>query len=90
MTPNADPFTMVTANGQTLQGGDQEINLELEFRLKHEKAFEANPGAITFRLQGKFHDADIENELISGYPWLQEKNLAVLPAEEALACGLQN
>ena len=90
MTQNADPFTMVTANGETLQGGDQEINLELELRSKYENAFGANPGANTSCLHGKLHDADIENELILGYPWLQENNLAVLPAEEALACGLQN
>ena len=30
MTQNADPFTMVTANGEKLQGGDQEINLEVK------------------------------------------------------------
>ena len=77
-------------NGETLQGGDQEVNLELDFRLIREKAFEASPGANTFCSHGKLHDADIENELIFGYPWLQENNLAVLPAGEALACRLQN
>ena len=58
--------------------------------MKHEKTLDTNPGANTFCLNGKFHDADIENELILGCPWLQENNLEVLPAEEALACGLQN
>ena len=48
MTQNADPFTMVTEHGEPLRRGDQEPNLESEFRLKHEKAFDANPGANTF------------------------------------------
>ena len=88
MTTSADPLKMVTANGETLQGGDQEIDLELDFRLKNEEELPFD--SDTFHLRGKFHDADIENELILGYPWLQENNLAILPAEEALACGIQN
>ena len=41
-------------------------------------------------MKGKFHEADIEDELIRGFPWLQENNLAVLTTEGALGCGWEN
>ena len=60
---------MVTASGDTLKGGDKEIDLEMDFRLKKTKDFGAKNEENTFCLRGKFHDADIEKELIFGYPW---------------------
>ena len=39
LVASPDPFPMVTASGQALQGGDQEINLEMDFRLKNPRDF---------------------------------------------------
>ena len=73
---------MVTEKGETLQGGDRGMTLELGFRLKNGRHFDASSEANTFRLIGNIHDADIENELILGYPWLRENNLAVRPPRD--------
>ena len=43
-----------------------------------------------FTLKGNFQEADTEDELILGYPWLKENNLAVLTTEGALGCGWEN
>ena len=37
--------------------------------------------------QGRFHDADIDDDMILGYPWLQEHNVAVPAGEDALGVG---
>ena len=81
---------MVTASGDTLQGGDKETDLELDFRLKNAKDLDVKTEENTFCLRGKFHEADIENELILGFPWLEENGLNIFPVQDALACGLQN
>ena len=81
---------MVIASGDTLQGGDKEIDLEMDFRLKNPKDFDAKTEENTFCLRGKFHDADIKKELILGYPWLEENGLKISHARDALPCGLQN
>ena len=81
---------MVTASGETLQGGDQEIDLEMDFGLKNSKRFDTKTEENTVSLRGKFHDADIENALILGYPWAVQNGLNIFPAQDALACGLQN
>ena len=39
LVASPDPFSMVTASGETLQGGDQKIDLEMDFRLKNSKEF---------------------------------------------------
>ena len=73
-----------------VQGGDKEVDLEMDFRLKNTKDFSTQSEENVFCLRGKFRDADIENELILGYPWLEENGLNICPAQDALACGLQN
>ena len=41
-------------------------------------------------MKENFHEADIEDELILGYPWLRENNLDILTTEGALGCGWEN
>ena len=50
-----------------------------------------SPGSETegWRLQGRFHDADIDDDMIVGYPWLQNHKVAVLAGEDALGVGRQ-
>ena len=80
---------MANANGEKLKGGDREVELDLDFKMKiRGQAKETNSEVLT--LKGKFNEADIEDELILEFPWLQENNLAVLTTEEALGCGWEN
>ena len=39
------------------------------------------------RFQGRFHDADIEDDMILGYSWLQEQKVVVVAGEDALGVG---
>ena len=69
MTPNEKPLTLVTANGEKLKGGDREVELDLDFKMTiRGQAKETN--SEVFTLKGKFHEADIEDEFILGFPWL--------------------
>ena len=40
-----------------------------------------------WRFKGRFHDAEIEDDMIIWYPWLQKHNVAVLAGEDALGVG---
>ena len=60
------------------------------FRLKNTKDFSTQSEENVFCLRGKFHDADIENELILGYRCFEEHGLNICAAQDALACELQN
>ena len=37
--------------------------------------------------KGCFHEAEIENDMILGYPWLQENRVAVLYGDNLLGVG---
>ena len=63
--------------------------MDLSFKMKTKGQNEENKTDV-FTLKGNCHEADIEDELILGYPWLQENNLAVLTTEGALGCGWEN
>ena len=46
---------------------------------------EVNPGfESVWKAKGCFHEADIDDDMILGYPWLQENRVAVLPGDNAL------
>ena len=89
MTLNKNPLTLVTANGEKLNGGDREVELDLSFKMKTKGQDEENKTDV-FTPKGNFHEPDTEDELILGYPWLKENNLAVLTTEGALGCGWEN
>ena len=89
MTPNKNPLTLVTANGERLKGGDREVELDLDFKMKIRGQKKENEFEV-FTLKGNFHEAEIEDELILGYPWLRENNLDILTTEGALGCGWEN
>ena len=42
MNPNKIPLTLVTANGEKLNGGDREVELELSFKMKTKGQNEEN------------------------------------------------
>ena len=65
------------------------MELDLSFKMKTKGQNEENETDVS-TLKGNFHEADIEDELILGYPWLQENNLAVRKTEGALGCGWKN
>ena len=49
---------------------------------------EVNPGCKrVWKAKGCFHEADIDDEMILGYPWLQENRVAILLAENTLGVG---
>ena len=91
MTYSQEALTSVTANGEKLVGGDRKVDFDLDFKMKIRGQKEENqkqPDAFT--LMGTSHNPDIEDDLILGYPWLQENSLALLKTEEALGCGWGN
>ena len=69
---------MVTISGEALHAGDTVVNLEIKFPLKRSIDFESKTEENTFCSREKVHDADIENKLMLGYPWLEENALACL------------
>ena len=49
---------------------------------------EVQPGfERVWKAKGCFHEADIDDDMILGFPWLQEKRVAVLPGDNALGVG---
>ena len=69
--PCKRPLRLVTANGDMLPGGDTEVDLMVHFR---ERGVDLGPGKErVLGAKGCFHEAEIENDMILGYPWLQEK-----------------
>ena len=40
-----------------------------------------------WRAKGCFHEAEIEDDMILGYPWLQENRVAVLSGDIILEVG---
>ena len=73
----------MTADGRRLGGGDEEVKLTMFFKVKNGTGSETEG----WRFQGRFHDADIEDDMILVYPWLQEHKVAVLEGEDALLLG---
>ena len=74
--PCKRPLRLVTANGDVLPGGDIEVDLMVHFR---ERGVDVGPGKErVWRAKGCVHEAEIEDEMILGYPWLQENRVAVL------------
>ena len=59
MTPNEKTLTLVTANGKKLKGGDREVELDLDFKMKIRGQAKRTSSEV-FILKGKFHEADIE------------------------------
>ena len=76
---------LVTANGEVLGGGDKEVELLIHFLQINA---EVKPGfERVWKARGCFHEADIDDDMILGVPWLQENRVAVLPADNALGVG---
>ena len=49
---------------------------------------EVKPGfERVWKAKGCFHEADIDDDMILGYPWLHENRVAVLPGDNALGVG---
>ena len=67
MTPNKNPLTLVTANGEKLNGGDREVELDLSFKMKTKCQNEGNETDV-FTLKGNLHEADIEMNSSSDTP----------------------
>ena len=57
--------------------GDKEVSLDMEFITKDRKQ-------ESKCLSGTFHDAEIEDEMILGYPWVTQNKLAIILALGAL------
>ena len=42
---------------------------------------------LVWRAAGLLHEAEMEDEMILGYPWLCQHRLAVVPSDHALGVG---
>ena len=83
--PCKGPLRLVTANGDVLPGGDTEVDLIVHFR---ERGVDVGPGKErVWRAKGCFPEAEIEDDMILGYPWWQANRVAVLSADRVLAVG---
>ena len=57
--------------------------MELLIHFRQRNA-EVKPGfERVWKAMGFFHEADIDDDMILGYPWMQENRVAVLPGENA-------
>ena len=64
--PSKRPWRLVTAKGEVLGGGDKEVQLLIHFRRRNA---EVKPGfERVWKTKGCFHEADIDDEMILGYP----------------------
>ena len=83
--PCKGPLGLVTANGDVLPGGDTEVDLMVHFR---ERGVDVGPGKErVWRAKGCFREADIPDDMILGYPWLQENRVSVLSGDKLLGFG---
>ena len=83
--PSKRPLRLVTANGEVLGGGDKGVELMIH---SLQRNAEAKPGfERVWKAKGFFHEADIDDDMGLGYPWLQENRVAVLPGDNALGVG---
>ena len=77
MKPSKRPLRLVSANGEVLGGGDKEVELMIHILQRNaevERGFET-----VWKAKGCFHEADIDDDMIPTYPWLQENRVTVLP-----------
>ena len=74
-------LNLTTANGQTLRGGQRELHTHLLFRKR------LRPGGKVgnYAVDASFHEAEINVDVILGYPWLKSKKIGVFPCFDALA-----
>ena len=47
------------------------------------------PGKEVVSIEGKFHDADIQDGMILGYPWMILNSLAILPHSERCVATME-
>ena len=80
MVPSKEPLQLVTADGRRVGGGDIGLSLTMFFKVQNGTGSETDG----WRFQWRFHDADIEHDMILENPWLQEHKVAVLAGEDAL------
>ena len=67
-----NPVRLVTASGEGLAGGDDELTLELTFKEKLEGGGEAD-----WKTEAVFIEGEIEDEMILGYPWLAKNQVTI-------------
>ena len=87
MVPSRSPVRIVQANGEPVRGGAREAELQVTFR---EREQPNDDEELVWRVTSLFHEAEMEDEMILGYPWLCEHKLAVLPVDRALGVGTDN
>ena len=75
---------IVQANGDPVKGGAKEAELRVTFR---ERVQPNDDEELVWRATGLFHEAELEDEMILGYPWLCQHKLAVVPGDHALGVG---
>ena len=68
-------------------GGAKEAELRVTFR---EKVQPNDDEELVWRVTGLFHEAEMEDEMILGYPWLCQHKLAVDPSDHAVGLGPTN
>ena len=61
--------------------GAKEVGLRVSFRGKVQRD---DDDELACRVTGLFLEADMEDEMILGYPWLFQHKLAVVPTDHAL------
>ena len=71
--PAKNPVQLTTANGQLLCGGNMAIKLRLTFGKVNGRAVQP------WKVWGEFFEAETRADMILGYPWLAENQLAVIP-----------
>ena len=61
------------------------MDLMVHFR---ERGVDVGPGKeMVWRAKESFHEAEIEDDMILGYPWLKEDRVAVLPGDNLWEWG---
>ena len=66
LVPSRSPVRIVQANGDPVKGGAKEAELRVTFR---ERAQPNDDVELVWRATGLFHEAELEDEMILGYPW---------------------
>ena len=81
MRDAAEKLSLRTANGQCMEGGEREVELDLGFRQIARGELLPEPR----RLKAIFYEADIRIDAILSFPWLVSNELGVFPHLKTLA-----
>ena len=80
------PISLSTVSGEALPGGSQEVQVELQFKptSMHGKPLRVK----SWKIMSNLYEANMQVDMILGYPWLRENKIGVLRHENAFTSAL--